>query len=96
MVAVAKRIHPLLGAGTLLIPAGPAKGRIEIVQFQRLLQRLGFHDVGIDPRTVRERVDPLTDALFIGVDEQFQPQPLRLRVAKTDHVPEFPGGVDVK
>ncbi len=95
MVAVAEGINPLLGPRALLVAPGAAKSRVEAVLVQSLLQRLGFHHVGVDPRAVGKRVDALAQAVFVDVDDQFQTQPLRLLVAKADHLPEFPGGIDM-
>jgi hypothetical protein len=45
---------------------------------------------------VREWIDPHLQPLAVDVDVEIESQTLRGLVAKRDHLPEFPGGVDVQ
>ena len=54
----ADREHALLGARLLFVAPGAAERGVEAVDVERLLERLRLHDVGVNRRAVRERIDP--------------------------------------
>jgi hypothetical protein len=70
----AEREDALLGARLLFVAPGTAKGHIEAVLVQRLLQALGLHDVGVDGRAVGERIDVLFNPFRVDVHQQFHAQ----------------------
>src|SRR4028119_1068367 len=73
MMGGAEAEHPLLGAAFSLVAAGSAKGRVEAVGVERLLQPFGFPHVGME-RPMVERVDALTLGLGIFVDGELDPR----------------------
>ena len=83
MGLVAKREHPLLGAALLFVAARAAKGDVETVLVQRLLQTLGLHHVGMQRAAVVERVDVLLHALGVDVHDQLHADLLGHLVAKS-------------
>ena len=93
---VAERVHPLLGARLLLVAPRAAERRIETVAGERLLERLGLHDVGIERAAMGDGRDAVLHPLLVGVDDEIEPEPLHLAIAKFDHLAELPGGVDMQ
>ncbi len=57
MILIAERVDALLGTRGFFIPTRATKGRIKPILIQRLLERLGFHDIGVFGAAVIERVD---------------------------------------
>ena len=45
---------------------------------------------------MRDRRDAVLHALLVGMHDEIEAEPLRLGVAKLDHLAELPGGVDVQ
>src|SRR5437763_55356 len=78
------------------VAPGPADRGIEAVAIERPLERLGFHDAGVQRRAGIDRIDVLGHAFFVDIDDEIKPEALRGRVAERDHVPELPPGVDMQ
>ena len=95
-LAVAEGKDALLGAGFFLVAPRAAEGGVEAVFVQRLLQAFGLHHLGVQRRAGIERIDAALHAVLIDMDDQIQPQPLGGRVAELDHLPEFPGRIDMQ
>ncbi len=93
MAGGTKGKDPLLSPGLLFVPSGTAEGRIKFVLVEGLLETFGLHYVGVQGRTVNERIDPLIDPFLINVNQQIKAVFGRDAVAKLDHFPELPGGV---
>src|SRR4029450_13788268 len=81
---VAEREDALFRPRLLLVAPRPAEGSIETVGGERLLERLGLHDVGIERAAMRYGRDAVLAALFVDMDEEVDPEPPRLPVAKSD------------
>jgi len=45
---------------------------------------------------MRERVDALTQAFLVDMNDQLQLQPFHLLIAETDHFPKLPGRIDMQ
>ena len=73
-----------------------AESRVEPVHTQRLLQRFGFHDLGVVGRSGVERIDAGLLAFDVAVYDQFDAMFARRSVAEGDHLAELPAGVDVE
>src|SRR6185295_9282418 len=84
MAGAAQRENPLLGARRLLVSARPADRGIEAMEIERLLQRRGLHDVGVDRRAMAERADAARQPLAVDVDQQRQAELLHAPVAEGD------------
>ncbi|MNZ94894.1 hypothetical protein D3C78_1140140 [compost metagenome] len=95
MLAVAERVHALLGPRLFFVAPRTTEGSIEAVLVERLLEALGLHDVGVLGTAVGERVDALGDAVRVDVSDQLQAHFLDHLVAEAVHLLEFPLGVDV-
>ena len=63
---------------------------------ERLPQRFSLHDLRVKRGAGFDRADRASEAVFIDMNHQFQPQARRGCIAESDHVAEFPCGVDVK
>ncbi len=96
MLRRAEREDPLLGAALLLVAARTAKGGIEAVEVERLLQGLGLHHVGMDRRAVREWVYAFFYAVRVGVRNQLETVLVHHALAERVHLPELPARVDVQ
>src|ERR1700689_872545 len=96
MLGGSEREDALLGAALFLVAPRAAKGGIELVFVQGLLERLGLHDVGMYLRAMYERIDAVGDAVLIDVYQQLQAAISGDAVAKFIHLPEFPGRIDVQ
>ena len=94
--AIPEAEDALLGPGLLLVTTGAAEGRIEATGVEGLLEGLGLHDVGVVPGPVVEGVDPVSDTIRVGVDDQVEAQLGGGPVPELDHLPELPGGVHVQ
>ena len=94
--AVAEAVDALLGPALLLVAAGAAERRVELVVVQRLLQRRRLHDVGVLLRAVVERVDVLGLPLRVDPDLQVEALLAAEPIAELDHRPELPGRIDVQ
>ena len=82
MIAIAEAEYSLFGAGLFLIAAGATEGCIKLVFVKRLLERLGFHDIGVLLAAVREGVHPGRYALCIGVYEKLETEKKLLQARK--------------
>ena len=94
--AVAEAVDALLGPALLLVAAGAAERRVELVVVQRLLQRRRLHDVGVLLRAVVERIDVLGLPLLVDPDLQIEALFAAEPIAELDHRPELPGRIDVQ
>src|SRR5262249_11497145 len=90
------RKDPFLRAACLLVSSRPADRGVETVAIERALERLGFHDAGMDRRSRVDRVDVLRNAFLVQIDDQFEAKPFRGLVTKQYHVPKFPPSIDMK
>ena len=95
MLRIAEAEHALLGAGLLFVAARATDGGVATVLVERLLERLGLHDVGV-ARAMRERRDARGLAGLVGVDDELGVEALRGLVAELDHLLELPARVDVQ
>ena len=86
----------LLGAGFFLISPCAAKCCIETVGVKRLTQSHRLHHVGMRVGAVIDRIDAVSHAVLVDMDDQIEPQILGHLVAERDHLAKFPGGVDMK
>ncbi len=77
----AEREDALLRTRLLLVAARAAERGVEAVLRQRLLQPLGLPHVGVDGRTVRERVDVLRDRVRVGVHQELEAELPRHAIA---------------
>ncbi len=96
MPGIAEREDPLLCPAFLLVAPRPADRRVEPVLVERLLQRLGLHDLRVQCRSGGDWVDAAVEPLLVDMHDQVEAEPLRGCVAERDHLAEFPGGVDVQ
>ena len=92
----AKREDAFLGPALLLVAPRAAECGIEPVLVQRLLERLGLHDVGVQGRAGGDRIDAALHAVLVDMDDQIEREPAGGLVAKRNHLAKFPGGVDVQ
>ena len=69
MRARAERKHPLLGARSLLVAAGAAERGVEAVAVERLLERLGLHDVGVNVEPCVNGSMPAAEPVLVDVDD---------------------------
>jgi len=88
--------YPFFCAALLLITPGAAKGGIEFVEVERLLQGVGLHHPGMKRGAGVDRIDPARDALLVYMDDQVEAEALGCRVPEADHLTKLPGRVDVK
>ena len=96
MVGRAEREDTLLGAALFFIAPGAAKGGVETVFVQSLLERLGFHHIGMQRRAVCEWANALGKAIGIGMHQEFESQLFHPRIAVLVHRLELPAGIDVQ
>ena len=96
MAGRAEREDPLFRPALLLVAARAAEGGIELMVIERLLQRIGLHDLGMQRRAGSDRIDAAREAVLVHMHDQIEPEPPRGFVAKRDHVAELPGGVDMQ
>ena len=92
----AMREDALLRPALLFVTPGAANGGIEFPFVERLAQRFGLHDVGIDRLARRHRRDAAGQPFFVDVHTKVQAQLCRGAIAKRNHLLELPGRVDVK
>ena len=96
MVFVAEGVDAFFGTRLFFVTTGTAERGVELVFVERLLERVGLHDVGVDIAAVGERADALLHAFFVDVDDEI---PAKLfadqLLAERDHLLELPGCVDV-
>ena len=96
MLRAAKGKDALFGARLFFVTPGATKGRVKLVVVQRLLQALGFHDVGVDLRAMGKGVDAHGQTLGVLVHQELEIV-LRLHaVAKGVHLPKLPARVHVQ
>jgi hypothetical protein len=93
---VAKRVHALLGAGLLLVAAGPAEGGVVAPGLERLDQGLGLHGGAVLGGREVEGVHALGEGLLVGVDDEVEAVLAAEAVAIVEEVAKVPGGVDVE
>jgi hypothetical protein len=80
----------------IFVAPGPAEGCVEGVPVERLLQRFGLHYHRMQRRARGDWVDPSRSSLFVGVDDEIEPELARSCVAKGDHLAELPSGIDME
>ena len=73
---IAEGENALLGAGFFLVAPRAAKGRIKAVFVEGLLEAVGFHDLGMERRTMVEGVDVFFDAVGVDVNDEIKAQTL--------------------
>lgn len=88
--------NALLGTRLFLVSARAAEGSVEAMQVKRLTKTFRLHDIGVDRRTVGERIDAPPNAISVDVDEEIQSEFQCDLTAESDHLPEFPGRIDVQ
>ena len=90
MLRRAEGEHALLGARFLLVAARAAEGRVELLFVERLLQRLGLHDLGVELRSMHER-DRCSSSSPSGLmwTSSSRPDLCRAAIAKGDHLRNF-------
>ena len=96
MVRGANREDALFRPRLFLVSASAAKRAVEPVRVERLLERLRFHDVGVQSRPVSERIDAHFHTLRVGVHQEIESESTRGLISERDHLPEFPCCVDVE
>ena len=96
MIDRAQRENPFFGAAFFLVAPRPAEGRIKAVLIKRLLQPLGFHDIGMHLRARSQRADPCGHTIGIDMDDQIETEAGHRLVAEADHLAEFPAGIDMQ
>ena len=96
MVAVTERIHPLFGARFFFIPSRAPKSRIKPVLIERLFEGLGFHHVGVLFGPMRNGADAGFDPVPVDIHDEVKAEfVLDIGIAEGDHLPEFPGRINV-
>ena len=95
MPGLAQREDALLGPGLLLVAPGAADGAVSLELVQPLAQGDGLHDARVFVGSVRERGHALGNRCVVGLDLEVEIELAGHAVAKLDHLPELPGGVDV-
>ncbi len=63
---------------------------------ERLLQRLGLHDIGMFFTAMREGPDSLLQSLLVDMHDQIEPQVMGHTIAKGDHLTKLPGRIDME
>jgi len=96
MVSVSNAVDALFGPASLLVTSRSTDGRIERVMLERLLQRLGLHDVGVDTAPMGEGRDFAVCPLGVGVHDEIESERLHALVAEGDHLAKLPRGIDVQ
>ena len=96
MASRAKRKNALLRARFFFVAPRAAECRIETVFIQRLFECFRFHDVGVDGRAVRKRIDAFCNAIGIDVHQQLHTRFFGHACAMRVHRLEFPGGIDMQ
>ncbi len=89
------RDHPLLGPALFLIPPRPAKGRVEAMGVQGLLQPLGLPHVRMQGAVIKG-VDPLGQGFGILVHDEVEAELPGRALAHLVHRLELPGGVHMQ
>ena len=96
MVFVAEGVDTFFGTRLFFVATGTAERGVELVLVERLLERVGLHDVSVDITAVGERADALLHAFFVDVDDQIPAKLVTNEIlAERDHLLELPGRVDV-
>ena len=95
MLRRTKGKNPFLGAALLFVAPCSAEGGIETILVQRLLEGLGFHDIGVDTRAMSYRADSLTESFLVGVDDEIHTKRFHHQVSKFVHRTKLPSRVDV-
>ena len=96
VVLVAEGVDAFFGTRLFFVATGTTERCVKFVFVERLFQRVGFHNVGVDVATVRVGADALFDAFFVDVDDQFPAQLFADEIfAERDHLLELPSRVDV-
>ena len=96
VILITERVHAFLGSALLFITASASKSCIEFVLVEGLLERLGFHDVGVHFGAMCKWSNTLIHAVLIDVDEQIHPHLFGHPVTKFDHFFELPGRINVE
>jgi hypothetical protein len=74
----------------------PPQRRVEPVLLERLFERLGLHDIGVNRGAMPEGVDAHRDAIEVDMDEEIDNQSLRGLITERDQLAKFPGSVDMQ
>ena len=90
VAGAAKGKNTFLGPGFFLVTPRASEGSVEFVFVQGLLEPFGLHHIGIQRRTMGERIDSLPDTLFIDVHQQIKPVLGRHPVAEGNHFTKLP------
>ena len=96
MLRIAEGEDAFLCARLFLVAPRATDGGVETVLVQRLLQRLGFHDVGVHRGAMRQRRNALAHAVLIDMHQHVHVTGRRHLVAERDHLAELPGGIHVQ
>ncbi len=72
MIGRAEGVDALLGTACLLVAARAAECGVVLTRVERLAQRFGLHDVGIERRSVRERRGRSRLSRRIGVGDEVE------------------------
>jgi hypothetical protein len=94
--AIAKGIHPFFRARALLVASRATERAIEAVLREGLLERVGLHDRRVLVTAVVERVDVLSEAIRVRVNDELESQLLGDSITVRDHLAELPRRVDVE
>src|SRR5579875_3831856 len=79
-----------------LVAPRAAKSRIEMIKIKRLEQPLGLHHLRVHRGARGNRRDAAFQSLLVDMHEQFHARPFRGLIAKSDHLAEFPGCIDMQ
>src|SRR3984893_11521630 len=96
MTLRAERENAFLGPALFFVSAGATKRRIEAMEIERLLERFGFHHLGVNGRARRDRPDPACETVLVDMNQQIDSETTGGVVAKRDHLAKLPAGVDVQ
>jgi hypothetical protein len=66
------------------------------MQVQRLLERFGFHHLGMHRRARGDRSNAARHAVLIGMHQQINSETTGGFIAKRNHFAKFPGRIDVE
>jgi len=96
MTGGAEGEDPLLGTAFFFVTAGAAKDCIKAMFVERLLERLGLHDISVVVAAVGKRIDTGGQPVEIGMDKQLHAAFGNHPVAVNIHFLKLPAGIDMK
>ncbi len=96
MLCIAERKNALLGAGFFFISARATESSIELVFIKCLSQSHRFHNMGVNIGAMGEGANTIAHAVFIDMHQQLKALIAGLRIAKLDHLAEFPCRIDMQ